>query len=72
MLGDKDANKAKRVMEAMLQMDKIDIKTLREAYEHEAGGSEAETPAKAAAPAKPSAALARKPAKKTAKISGKK
>jgi len=33
MLQDKDAEKAKRVMEAMLQMDKIDIKTLKQAYE---------------------------------------
>lgn len=33
MLGDKDPEKAKRVMAAMLQMDKIDIDTLRKAYE---------------------------------------
>ena len=33
MLGDKDPEKSKRVMEAMLQMDKIDIKGLQEAYE---------------------------------------
>ncbi len=33
MLGDKDAAKAKRVMSAMLQMTKIDIKRLRQAYE---------------------------------------
>jgi predicted 3-demethylubiquinone-9 3-methyltransferase (glyoxalase superfamily) len=33
MLGDKDPEKSKRVMEAMLQMDKIDIKRLQEAYE---------------------------------------
>ena len=32
MLSDKDPEKAKRVMEAMLQMDKIDIKTLKQAY----------------------------------------
>jgi predicted 3-demethylubiquinone-9 3-methyltransferase (glyoxalase superfamily) len=32
MLQDKDASKAKRVMEAMLQMKKIDIKGLKEAY----------------------------------------
>ena len=32
MLSDKDAEKSKRVMEAMLQMDKIDIETLRRAY----------------------------------------
>jgi len=33
MLNDKDPQKAKRVMEAMLQMDKIDIPTLQRAYE---------------------------------------
>lgn len=33
MLQDQDAEKSKRVMEAMLQMDKIDIKTLKEAYD---------------------------------------
>jgi predicted 3-demethylubiquinone-9 3-methyltransferase (glyoxalase superfamily) len=33
MLQDKDPEKAKRVMEAMLQMDKIDIPTLKQAYE---------------------------------------
>lgn len=33
MLQDKDPEKSKRVMAAMLQMDKIDIKTLRQAYE---------------------------------------
>jgi predicted 3-demethylubiquinone-9 3-methyltransferase (glyoxalase superfamily) len=32
MLHDKDAEKAKRVMNAMLQMDKIDIKALKQAY----------------------------------------
>jgi predicted 3-demethylubiquinone-9 3-methyltransferase (glyoxalase superfamily) len=32
MLGDKDAEKAKRVMQAMLQMDKIDIGRLQQAY----------------------------------------
>lgn len=32
LLQDKDADKAKRVMQAMLQMDKIDIKALQEAY----------------------------------------
>ncbi len=32
MLQDKDAEKSKRVMEAMLQMDKIDIAALRRAY----------------------------------------
>ena len=30
---DKDAEKSKRVMEAMLQMDKLDIKTLKQAYD---------------------------------------
>lgn len=35
MLRDKDAEKSKRVMMAMLQMDKIDIKTLRQAYEQQ-------------------------------------
>jgi predicted 3-demethylubiquinone-9 3-methyltransferase (glyoxalase superfamily) len=33
MLQDKDPEKSKRVMNAMLQMDKIDIKGLRQAYE---------------------------------------
>ncbi|MBI4134564.1 MAG: VOC family protein [Candidatus Sungbacteria bacterium] len=33
MLGDKDLKKAGRAMQAMLQMKKIDIKTLQEAYE---------------------------------------
>jgi predicted 3-demethylubiquinone-9 3-methyltransferase (glyoxalase superfamily) len=33
MLQDKDAEKAKRVMKAMLQMDKIDIKSLQQAYD---------------------------------------
>jgi len=32
MLNDKDAKKAERAMKAMLQMQKIDIKTLKEAY----------------------------------------
>src|SRR6266581_6275273 len=32
MLSDEDAEKSKRVMEAMLQMDKIDIDTLKRAY----------------------------------------
>jgi len=32
MLADKDKAKAKRVMHAMLQMDKIDIPTLKKAY----------------------------------------
>ena len=33
MLADKDAKKAKRVMEAMMQMRKIDIRKLKEAYD---------------------------------------
>jgi predicted 3-demethylubiquinone-9 3-methyltransferase (glyoxalase superfamily) len=33
MLQDKDAGKSQRVMQAMLQMDKIDIKTLQQAYD---------------------------------------
>jgi len=33
MLGDKDPEKARRVMEAMLKMNKIDIPTLKEAYD---------------------------------------
>jgi predicted 3-demethylubiquinone-9 3-methyltransferase (glyoxalase superfamily) len=33
MLGDQDPEKSKRVMEAMLQMSKIDIKTLEQAYD---------------------------------------
>jgi predicted 3-demethylubiquinone-9 3-methyltransferase (glyoxalase superfamily) len=32
LLGDKDPEKSKRVMEALLKMDKIDIKTLKKAY----------------------------------------
>lgn len=35
MLQDKDAEKANRVMKAMLQMGKIDIKTLMKAYEQQ-------------------------------------
>jgi predicted 3-demethylubiquinone-9 3-methyltransferase (glyoxalase superfamily) len=35
MLGDKDPEKAKRVMQAMLKMDKIDIKKLKQAYDNE-------------------------------------
>jgi predicted 3-demethylubiquinone-9 3-methyltransferase (glyoxalase superfamily) len=35
MLQDKDAQKAQRVMEAMLQMKKIDIATLQRAYDGE-------------------------------------
>jgi predicted 3-demethylubiquinone-9 3-methyltransferase (glyoxalase superfamily) len=33
LLSDKDPVKANRVMQAMLQMDKIDIQTLRQAYQ---------------------------------------
>lgn len=33
MMADKDPEKAKRVMEAMLKMDKIDIEPIRRAYE---------------------------------------
>jgi predicted 3-demethylubiquinone-9 3-methyltransferase (glyoxalase superfamily) len=33
MLGDKDAGKSSRVMQAMLQMDKIDTKSLQRAYD---------------------------------------
>ncbi len=35
MLGDKDPEKAGRVMKAMLQMKKIDIKTLKDAYDQQ-------------------------------------
>jgi len=35
MLGDKDPQKSQNVMQAMLQMTKIDIATLRRAYEQE-------------------------------------
>lgn len=35
MLQDKDAEKSKKVMKAMLQMDKIDIKSLKQAYEQQ-------------------------------------
>jgi predicted 3-demethylubiquinone-9 3-methyltransferase (glyoxalase superfamily) len=33
MLGDKDAAKSNRVMNAMLQMDKLDLKRLQQAYD---------------------------------------
>ena len=33
LLQDKDPERSKRVMPAMLQMDKIDIKALQQAYE---------------------------------------
>ncbi len=33
MLSDKDAAKSKRVMDAMLQMSKIDLKQLQQAYD---------------------------------------
>ena len=35
MLGDKDAAKSKRVMNAMLQMEKLDVKRLQQAYDGE-------------------------------------
>ena len=35
MLQNKDAEKSKKVMKAMLQMDKIDIKSLKQAYEQQ-------------------------------------
>jgi predicted 3-demethylubiquinone-9 3-methyltransferase (glyoxalase superfamily) len=35
MLQDKDPKKSRRVMEAMLRMDKIDIETLKQAYERQ-------------------------------------
>jgi len=35
MLGDKDAKRSQRVMQAMLQMDKIDINGLKQAYEQQ-------------------------------------
>ena len=33
LLGDKDAEKARRVMQAMLQKDKLDIARLQQAYD---------------------------------------
>ncbi len=35
MMSDKDAAKSTRVMNAMLQMDKLDLKRLQQAYEGE-------------------------------------
>ena len=35
MLQDKDAEKSKRVMQAMLQMDKLDINALKQAYQQQ-------------------------------------
>ncbi len=35
MLQDKDPKKSEKVMEALLQMDKIDIETLKQAYEQQ-------------------------------------
>jgi predicted 3-demethylubiquinone-9 3-methyltransferase (glyoxalase superfamily) len=35
MLQDKDPKKSEKVMKALLQMDKIDIKTLKQAYEQQ-------------------------------------
>lgn len=34
LMGDPDPVKSKRVMEAMLQMNKIDVKALQQAYDH--------------------------------------
>jgi Uncharacterized protein conserved in bacteria len=34
LLGDKDAERSQRVMQAMLQMTKLDIKALRDAHDH--------------------------------------
>ena|SRR5258706_14428190 len=34
LLGDKDPEKSQRVMKAMLQIDKLDIKRLKEAYQN--------------------------------------
>jgi len=31
---DKDSEKSRRVMKAMLEMDKLDIKLLKKAYQH--------------------------------------
>jgi predicted 3-demethylubiquinone-9 3-methyltransferase (glyoxalase superfamily) len=41
MLRDKDAEKSERVMKAMLQMKKLEIKTLEQAYEQEPVASSA-------------------------------
>lgn len=35
LMQDKDPEKSKRVMEAMLKMDKLDLKTLKQAYEQQ-------------------------------------
>ena len=35
MIQDKDAEKSKRVMQTMLQMDKLDINTLKQAYQQQ-------------------------------------
>jgi hypothetical protein len=35
MINDKDANKSERVIKAMLQMKKLDIQSLRKAYNEE-------------------------------------
>lgn len=35
MLQDKDPEKSEKLMEALLQMDKIDIETLKQAYEQQ-------------------------------------
>ncbi len=39
MLRDKDAEKAKRVMQAMLKMVRLDIEVLKQAYEQTEGPS---------------------------------
>jgi predicted 3-demethylubiquinone-9 3-methyltransferase (glyoxalase superfamily)/uncharacterized protein YndB with AHSA1/START domain len=41
MLQDKDAEKSERVMKAMLQMKKLDIRTLKQAYEQEPAAASA-------------------------------
>jgi hypothetical protein len=33
MLGDKDATRSKRVMDAMMKMNKLDLRRLQEAYD---------------------------------------
>jgi Cu/Ag efflux protein CusF len=38
MMQDKDAAKAERVMKALLQMKKIDLKTLKQTYAQEGHG----------------------------------
>lgn len=43
LLNDPDASKARRVMDAMLQMKKFDIQTLQQAYDEQDAGSQAKT-----------------------------